>query len=203
MTDKSDTNKIYRLLELPVVYQVNQLIATPTRKLFQKLIERNVPTNTNNRILDIACGLSGYKSFLQGQYVGIDINADYVASAASPSSSYSVMDCTALGFRDESFDIAITVALTHHLSPDQLAMMVREALRVTRKDGTVYILDAILPVSPIRPFKTWWFQMDRGNWPRTLKEMQLLIGQNAHIATHEVATGPLHDVALFQCVRNR
>ena len=69
-----------------------------------------------------------------GQYSGVDINPDYIDTAQRryPHAKFFTMDCSRLGFPDASFDLATTIATTHHLANAELESMTIEALRYAR-----------------------------------------------------------------------
>lgn len=186
---------LYRLLEHPWGYALNQRIGRPTTERYRELVVRNVPPSPARLVLDIGCGVGGFRDCFHGDYFGIDINQDYVRDASNRHPGrYSAMDATQLGFRDASFDDVVSIATTHHLDDDQVVGLVREASRVCKPGGIVHIVDAILPMSPILLFKRTWFRLDRGAYPRALEHILRLATHGGRILRHETKMGPLHDV---------
>jgi SAM-dependent methyltransferase len=177
-----------------MVYAVSQTFARPTNDRFRKLVTANVKLAPDAKILELGCGVGAYRDCFSGLYTGIDLNPGYVMRAqASLSGTFTIMDCTSLSYPDESFDEVVTIATTHHLNGDQLAMMVQEALRVCRLGGHLHVVDAILPLSP-NLFKSVWFGLDRGRFPRKLDLLLAILGRAGNLQHYEVLKGPLHDV---------
>jgi SAM-dependent methyltransferase len=189
---------VNKTLELPIVYAASQILARPTTDRFRKLIAANLKLAPDAKILDLGCGVGAFRDCFSALYTGIDINPMYIKQArALLSGAFAVMDCTSLGYPDESFSEVVTIATTHHLNDDQLAKMVKDALRVCRPGGHFHVLDAILPVSP-NLFKNVWFGLDRGRFPRKLDVLLGTLGRAGNVAYHEVITGPLHDVVYIR-----
>lgn len=198
---KALLSPLYGLLEVSSGYSLLQKVAAPTVRRFRDLIADNVRLGAGDAVLDLACGTGAYRDCFGADYTGIDINPHYIADArAALPGRFEVMDCTELTFPDASFDAVVSIAATHHLDEAQLRATVREALRVCRPGGAVHLIDAVLPFSPVRAFKTAWFRLDRGAYPRKLDDLLGIIGGEAPIEHHDAREGPLHDVV---CVRLR
>lgn len=191
-----------RVLELPAVYDLNQFIGQPTVRRYAQLLVEEVPLSAETRMLDLGCGTGATRKLIPGNYVGIDINPDYIASAKRirDGGEFIAMDATKLTFPDASFDQVISVATTHHLDGEQLQAMALEALRVVRPGGAFHIIDAILPVNPRDRAKEMFFRMDRGRFPRKLEHLVATVSRAAAVARTRVLNGPMHDVAYLKVV---
>jgi ubiquinone/menaquinone biosynthesis C-methylase UbiE len=166
------------------------------------LLVEEVPISAETKVLDLGCGTGATRKLIPGNYVGIDINPDYIASAKRIRSGgeFIAMDATKLSFPDASFDQVISVATTHHLDGEQLQAMALEALRVVRPGGAFHIIDAILPVNPRDRAKEMFFRMDRGRFPRKLEDLVATVSRAAGVARTRVLNGPMHDVAYLKVV---
>ncbi|HVX75776.1 MAG TPA: class I SAM-dependent methyltransferase [Bradyrhizobium sp.] len=184
-----------RVLETSLGYQLNQKLANPTVRLFKDLIKTEFPRRENIQILDIGCGTANYRNCFNGKYTGLDINPAYVRLAATryPDGQFVVMSGAELAFKSETFDEAFSIATTHHLTDDQLVSMAREALRVVRAGGHFHVFDAILPLDG-SAFKSTFFRLDRGRFPREAKDLLGLLQQCGRIEHQKTMTGFLHDV---------
>jgi ubiquinone/menaquinone biosynthesis C-methylase UbiE len=191
-----------RVLELPAVYDLNQFIGQPTVRRYTQLLVEEVPISAETKVLDLGCGTGATRKLIPGNYVGIDINPDYIASAKRIRSGgeFIAMDATKLSFPDASFDQVVSVATTHHLDDEQLQAMALEALRVVRPGGAFHIIDAILPVNPRDRAKEMFFRMDRGRFPRKLEDLVATVSRAAGVARTRVLNGPMHDVAYLKVV---
>ncbi len=143
-----------------------------------------------------------YSSTTTWRYSGVDINPDYIDTAQRryPHAKFFTMDCSRLGFPDASFDLATTIATTHHLTDAELESMTIEALRVVRPGGAFHIIDAILPLNRRAYAKEFFFRMDRGRFPRQLDELTDVVSRRADVVHRRVLNGPLHDVAYLRVV---
>ena len=128
---------IDRALELPAVYNLNQFFGQSTVRRYRTLLAEEVPCDTDTSLLDLGCGTGVTAGVVIGRYSGVDINPDYVDTARRryPHAEFFAMDCSKLGFPDASFDLATTIATTHHLTDAELESMTLEALRVVRPGG--------------------------------------------------------------------
>jgi len=184
-----------RLLETPAGYQLNQKLANPTVHLFKGLIQTAFSESKTKEILDIGCGTGNYRPCFPGRYTGLDINPAYVASASEryPDATFAVMDAANLNLESDSFDEVVSIATTHHLTDAELLSMTGEAVRVARPGGYFHIFDAILPVEK-NTFKTTFFRLDRGRFPREAEDFLKLVAQCGTVTHKEILSGFLHDV---------
>jgi|SRR3989344_1313596 len=100
---------------------------------------------TGDRVLDIGCGNGRFFPLVTergARYTGVDYSGGLIREAKRlhPEGEFIVGDATALLFPDESFDIAYSFAVIHHIPGDELrALFVREARRVLRPNGTLVL----------------------------------------------------------------
>ena len=193
---------IDRALEIPAVYSVNQFMGQATVRRYRQLLAEEVPCNETTSVLDLGCGTGSTARVVVGRYSGVDINPSYIDTAQRrhPHARFFQMDCSKLGFPDASFDLATTIATTHHLNDAELEAMTLEALRVVRPGGAFHIIDAILPLNRRAYAKEFFFRMDRGRFPRQLDELVGVVSRRADVVHRRVLTGPLHDVAYLRIV---
>lgn len=192
----------YRLLERSGFYALGQFVGRPTTDRFRRLLARNLTAGVDTSVLDLGCGIGNYRDCFIGRYTGIDVNPIYIENArAALPGRFETMDCTRLGFSDGAFDEVVTIATTHHLDDGEVTRMVTEALRACRHDGHLHIIDAIMPVSPNFAFKRFWFNLDRGRFPRSLDTLLACVARGGAIVRHEVLTGPLHDTVYIRVGR--
>jgi SAM-dependent methyltransferase len=193
------------ILETPLGYAINQKIGKPTVDRYLRLIAEEVPRDRTRSLLDLGCGIGGFRRSLTGSYTGIDINPEYVATARArfPDARFEVADATALPFASDSFDESISIATAHHLDDEQLTSMIAEALRVTRPSGHFHLIDPVLPTTPNVAFKSFFFSLDRGRFPRAAEQLSRVIASlGVAIIRHRLVAGPLHDVAFFKIARS-
>jgi len=193
---------IERALEHPAIYNINQFFGQSTVRRYRALLAEEVPCDAETSLLDLGCGTGVTAGVVTGRYSGVDINPDYIDTAQRryPHAKFFAMDCSRLDFADASFDLATTIATTHHLTDAELESMTMEALRVVRPGGAFHIIDAILPINRRAFAKEFFFRMDRGRFPRQLDELTGVVSRCADVIHRRVLNGPLHDVAYLRAV---
>ena len=119
-----------------------------TRK-FKQLLVSEVALRENATVLDVACGIGSLLTALNNKTpingFGIDIADRMIKNAAAnnPNMEFSVSGCESIPFGECSMDV-ITVCAAYHHFPDT-AGLAKEAMRVLRPSGTIYIADVYLP----------------------------------------------------------
>jgi ubiquinone/menaquinone biosynthesis C-methylase UbiE len=191
-----------RALEIPAVYNLNQFIGHVTVRRYRQLLTEEVPCDERTSILDLGCGTGTTSDVVVGRYSGVDINPSYINAAQQryPNANFYHMDCSKLAIADGSFDMATTIATTHHLNDAELEAMTSEALRVVKPGGAFHLIDAILPINRRAYAKEFFFRMDRGRFPRELDELMRVVSRRANIVHRRVLSSPLHDVAYLRLV---
>lgn len=114
------------------------------------LIRRFVPLE-NRRILDVGCGLGAYvRNFrdFSGDVHGVDVDPDKIAKASIDLPNLEVSPAEKLPYKNNSFDMVFLNEVIEHVEDDRAA--IREAVRVTDKDGHV----VIFAPNRLYPFET-------------------------------------------------
>ena len=134
-----------RLLERPFVYRVWQapFVSAKLEPFLAEIRLRQV-----GRVLDVGCGPgTNAPVFAGADYVGIDINPEYIrrASARFPG-RWVVGDVTdERVFPNEHFDCVFANSLMHHLDDRSVSNLLRRMARLTASGGRVHVLDLVLP----------------------------------------------------------
>lgn len=180
-------------------YRFTQLFGYPTIRRYHTLVQAYVPQGSDRRVLEIGCGTGSAREWFSGVYTGIDINPEYIRMAQRTlNGTFRVMDGAQISFPHEAFDDAVSIATAHHLSDDELSLMVMKAVAVAH---SLHLIDAILPISPYHHFKRALFRMDRGRHVRTFDQLRDIVGRVARVESHDVLVGPLHDVCYLRVAR--
>jgi SAM-dependent methyltransferase len=192
---------LYLLLDTARGYRLTQLLGLPTIRRYESLVREHIPQDPSRRILEIGCGVGSARGWFASNYTGIDINPDYIRRARREvADDFHVMDAAQMSFGSNTFDDAISIATAHHLTDEQLSLMVAKAVTVA---SNLHIIDAILPISPKRWLKKILFQMDRGQHVRTFDELRDIVSRNAQVSAVQLVEGPLHDVCYIRASRRR
>ncbi len=122
------------------------------------------------RVLDVGCGPgTNAAHFLHCEYLGLDINPQYVADATRRfgprfrTADVTALDAAALG---GGYDCILMNSLLHHLPDAETARLLAHVETLLTGDGRVHILDLVLPerLSAARLLA----RLDRGDYPRPL-----------------------------------
>jgi ubiquinone/menaquinone biosynthesis C-methylase UbiE len=162
-----------RLLELPLVYQAWQ--APFANAKLEPFLGRVGPERLR-RVLDIGCGPGTNARVFAGadEYVGIDINPNYIRQASSRyAGRFVVGDVTDENiFPNEQFDCVFANSLMHHLDDASVRSLLGRMARLAAPGGKVHVLDLVLPpnASPGRVLA----QLDRGRFARPVEHWRRL-----------------------------
>ena len=103
----------------------------------------------SQRILDVACGtgtlLYEMNSKKEIRGFGVDISEQMIenAKAKNPKMEFHVSSSEALPFSDNSMDLIVVCAAYHHFC--DVKGFAKEAARVLKPDGVIYIADIYVP----------------------------------------------------------
>jgi len=89
-------------------------------------------------ILDAGCGSGVYVDFMRsrGERVfGIDFSYDAAKLSGQMNAS-----ALSLPFKNESFDVIVSIHVIEHLSPDDIDVFFSECRRVLKKNGLIFIM---------------------------------------------------------------
>ena len=187
-----------RVLEHPLVYRTWQ--APFAEQKLAPLFEHG-GVSTARRVLDVGCGPgTNTRHFAHADYVGIDINADYVASARRKHArTFVVGDVTELrALPEDRFDCILVNSLLHHIDTESVRRLLRHLATLLTDDGHIHVLDLVLPDTP-SPARLL-ARLDRGDYPRPLDEWQRLFEESfTQVVWKPYPLGPL-GIALWQMV---
>lgn len=161
-----------RLLEIPIVYRTWQAPFADAK--LRPFLERTRGTPLR-RVLDVGCGPGTNSSyFAQAEYVGVDINADYIATATKRFGRRFLLGDVAdpAVLTSERFDCVFANSLMHHLDDDVTRRLLRAMSERVDNGGQVHILDLVLPSH--RSMARLMARLDRGRFARPLDTWRAL-----------------------------
>ena len=102
-------------------------------------------------------------------------------------------------FPDQSVDLCLMVAVTHHLTDNNLGLALKETKRVLRPAGQLLIMDAVWNPTNLRGRLFW--SVDRGSFPRNASALEEHLKR--HFCIERKRTWTVHhDYALYWCHKN-
>ena len=158
---------LHSLAARPVVYNAIQRAAgsSAVNRRFAAKLDRIAPPNW---VLDIGGGTGlGAGIHLSGvNYICLDIDPLKLHGFLidHPSGLAVLGDAGRLPFPDDTVDLVLCKAVSHHLPDDELPHLFSEAGRVLKPEARFVFLDAIKAPHRWRSRVLW--RMDRGSFPR-------------------------------------
>jgi SAM-dependent methyltransferase len=164
--------------ETPWVYRFTQKYLAPgSSAAISDLLGRITSTvDSSGRCLDIGCGPSSLLWGFGFDPIGVDVSSAYARKFVRHGRRAALGTASDLPFLDGTIDGVWSVGLVHHLDVDGARAAVFEMLRVTRPDGYVVIIDAVMPRSPWRrPLAYLLRRWDRGGNVRRQEALMSII----------------------------
>lgn len=102
----------------------------------------------NKIILDAGCGNGKYIKYIienlkMKQIYGIDYSCEFIKLCSEKFNNSNIifkeMNITNLNFPDNHFDYIISIAVIHHLNPENRIKMIKELVRVVKNNGLILI----------------------------------------------------------------
>lgn len=152
-------------------------------------------------VLDVGCGPgTNAAHFARENYLGVDINPDYIASARRRFGDHFVVgdvtDPTVLP--GATFQCVLANSLLHHLDDDAVrALLSRLAHRVA-PGGAIYVMDLVLPEEPSAA--RLMAKLDRGRYARSLRHWRELLTQSFALRVFEPYALGVPGLPLWQMV---
>ncbi len=177
------TRILHRIVAIPWVYDLVQKLAGRDRNYAH--LAPLVAQCGGNTLLDVGAGTGELARIVPPEtaYIWFDNDpqklSGFRGKSASPRALLGEADC--IGLRDKSVDVAVCVAMSHHLTDEQLGMTLREMARVCR--GKLIFLDPIRVDKSAVSSLLWKY--DRGSYPRRAGALRSAVGQYFDIEHEE------------------
>ena len=153
------------------------------------------------RAYDIGCGPgTNARVFAGCDYVGIDINPDYIRTASSRyPGRWVVGDVTDERILpEEKFDCVFANSLMHHLDDGAVRHLLGRMARLTADNGKVHVLDLVMPAHASAG--RFLARMDRGRFARPIAQWRALFNEHLREERFEPYAFGLPMVPLWQMV---
>ena len=139
--------KNFRFDDIAATY--DEGLAGKGSKRFYNLLLREITLTSGAAVLDVGCGTGALLKKLSdtctliGFGVDIEKNMVEVAKMKYPHMDFQISRCDNLQFSNSSFDIIVSCMAYHHF--DNKEGFAREASRLLKQDGILYIADPRFP----------------------------------------------------------
>ena len=130
------------------------------------------------RVLDVGCGPgTNTHLFAHAEYLGIDLNANYIAYARKKfGRQFVVADVTCFEPpREREFDFILMNSFLHHIDTPAVRRILAHLRTLLAPGGHVHILELVLPDRP--SIARLLARVDRGDYPRPLEEWRNLFSE--------------------------
>ena len=183
----SQRKSLYRLLEIPLVYNFVQWIFghKETESAWHTLVK----DHENKIILDIGCGFGEDSVFFRKskKYIGIDILKTSIASAKIHYSNYGDFYCCPIEKIDQlpikDIDLVVLRGVFHHLSDSVIdEFLVKIKSKMTAK-GTICSLDTVFVGK--RMVGNMVASLDRGKFVRTASDLRNIVSNRMRIKSEQ------------------
>lgn len=186
------------ILDNAHLFQFSVLLANP--KKFQSLVYKELYLDPKARTLDVCCGTGNFSGLIEGEYLGVDLNKDYIAFARRryrnyPSMNFTVADINDLNFKPKYYDNVMLISALHHL-PDESVSKILEKINMTAR-GRIIITDPA--IEDCNPVSRLLISLDRGKFVRPLEGQLNLIQKSLDIVKHFTFYTGLAHIRMIVC----
>ena len=186
-----------RLLEQPIVYRTWM---APFAEAKLAPMRAHTDFAKLKRVLDVGCGPgTNAPHFAHADYLGVDINPQYVADAAKRyGRAFLAADITTYQVTGDPFDCILVNSFLHHVDLESTHRILAHLPSLLPADGFVHIIELVLPpkASPSRLLA----KLDRGDFPRPLEEWRSIFNQHFEEVVFEPYSVGLAGVTLWEFV---
>ena len=167
-----------RVLALPVVYRLFSTLMGAHRSRTD-CVAKYIRPKASDRVLDCGCGPGDlFKYLADVDYVGIDIDAHYIAEARSRFGDRATFRLGPLGpetmTEEAHYDLVLAWGVLHHLNDDQVREFMTLARHALKPAGRLVTLDPCYTEGQSRVAR-YLLDKDRGRHVRSLEEWPHLV----------------------------
>lgn len=182
----------------PAAYRLWQMPFADMK--FQPILKHNDMTQVR-RVLDVGCGPGTNSLFFEeNDYLGLDINPDYVEHAKRRfGNRFVVADvCTYESKPEDRFDFILLNSLLHHIDDAHTDRILGQLGEQLTPDGHIHILDLVLPEK--RSVARTLALSDRGDFPRPLGQWETIFSRYFEPELYEPYSIAIGGVPLWNMV---
>ena len=193
---------IHKIVAVPWIYDLSQWLAgaSTSRKVFR---EEFAALPATGCVLDVGGGTGLSRPLLPmgWKYFCLDPDPQKLKgfNAKFPEDEAVQASACEIPLPDESFDLCIMVAVSHHLTDEEFNLALSEIKRLLRPGGKFMLMDAVWNPLNLRSRVLW--SLDRGSYPKTRKSLE---GQISEVFSIQSSRNwkVHHEYALLWCLKN-
>ena len=187
-----------RFFELPLAYRLTQapFAADKLAPLY-----RHSEVFSFKRVLDVGCGPgTNAPHFSHCDYLGIDINPDYIADARRRHGRrFEVADVTQWdATREQPFDAVVMNSLLHHLTDAESTRLLQAVCPAIAPNGCLHLFDLVLPAELSISYAL--AKLDRGDHPRPVRQWRSLFAESFEVVAEEEYSVGIAGQTLWQMI---
>jgi cyclopropane fatty-acyl-phospholipid synthase-like methyltransferase len=171
----------FEALGTPVLWDVSRRMLDLGIGIYRKRfdwIARSGLVPPDASLLDVGCGIGHYSTLTRGPYLGVDMNAEYIAYArrkhGDAHHEFKSVDVATVRREGRRFDVVMSVDFLHHLS-DPLC---REVLADERAMAQRCVLVFEPVIEQTNRIGQWFIDNDRGEHMRPHARVRTLLEES-------------------------
>jgi len=190
---------LHKLVSIPAIYDLSQKLAggDVTQAILKK--ELSILPKTGSA-LDVGGGTGLMRPLLPAswEYTCLDNDPQKLNGFQKKFPKDKVMQASATKIPkpNNTYDLCILSAVSHHLQNPELNSALKEISRVLRPGGQLLFLDALLNADNVAGKILW--ALDRGSFPRALSDLKRHL-ENSFVITKSKTWKVFHEYALLIC----
>ena len=193
---------VQRIVSHPWIYDhVQRLLGLGAT--YERLAAQAATVNPAALVLDLGGGTGLYRNVWSSDCIYLCLDVDVLKLQhflrKNPDGSAILGDATCIPIKDNSIDVAVCIAVAHHLSNASLAELVRESHRTLKATGTFLFVDAVWV--PRRWSGRMLWRYDRGSYPRSAEYLRSVLSEQYHLV-HSERYAVHHEYVLYRGVKH-
>ena len=182
------------ILSDQVLFNNIRSIVAGDQKYTKQFVKDNLIRYNTKTVIDIGCGTGAFIEAVPQDvsYLGVDINKKYISFAKRRFGNHkrrfivkNVLDKSF--YKNKQFDAALFVSMLHHLSDEELSLILPVIKKITRK---VVIIADIIP-DPEGVLRKLMVRLDQGKFIRPREEKTRLLSKYFKIVEEKIVPSRL------------
>lgn len=172
-----------KYLENPYFYQLSACLTVDINKI--KSVIAGELWDPLGPTLDICCGTGNFAGLVRGEYLGIDLNQNYLSFARKKykndlSKTFLDADINKFEFKKKYFDNVLLISALHHFSDEYLRSILSRVNLAAR--ARIIIMDPARETK--NPISSLLVRLDRGNFIRSVDRQLEIVSKELNIIKH-------------------